>query len=453
MSAFIHTPQQRIAVIGGGITGLSAAWLLGQQHQVTIYERADYAGGHTNTVDAVTAEGVVPVDTGFIVFNDRNYPNLLALFDHLCVKSSPSDMSFSVSVDNGRFEYGGARLSMLFAQKRNIANPTHLRMLRDIGRFYRAGHQALVDGVEGLSLGQFLERLGVGPEFVRFHILPMSAAIWSAPAERVLDFPAAPFLRFMSNHGLLGLDNRPQWRTVTGGGRNYVRALLGDTKARLRLNTGVEAITRTPEGVRIEDRQGGVEHFDQVVMASHADESLRMIKDADPAEQRVLGAFKYQRNLAVLHQDDRFMPRRRRAWASWNSLMPDDRPGRAPLVTYWMNKLQPLNTRQNMFVTLNPDAENMPDRVLRSFPYDHPMFDSATDAMQRMIWNIQGQRGLWFCGSYLGHGFHEDGIQAGLAVAEALGGAQRPWIVSEPSGRLQIPEGWPEMIRLQGRAA
>jgi len=445
--------RQKIAVVGGGIAGLSAAWLVGRRHDVTLYERANYVGGHTNTVDVELAQGPVSVDTGFIVFNDRNYPNLCALFDHLGVHSSPSDMSFSVSTEGGRFEYGGARLSMLFAQRRNMANPAYLRMLRDVGRFYKAGHKALIDGIDGVTLAEFLGRLGCGPELARWHILPMSAAIWSAPEQNVLDFPAAPFLRFMANHGLLGLSDRPKWRTVTGGGRNYVEAMLNKFSGTVRLNTGVEAVTRTPEGVRIEDRQGGVEHFDQVVMASHADETLRMIKYPDPAERRVLGAFRYQRNLAVLHRDPRFMPRRRRAWASWNSRLSEGSAGRAPMVTYWMNRLQPLPTGQDLFVTLNPHPEDMPENVLRSFPYDHPMFDSATDAMQRMIWNIQGRRGLWFCGAHLGHGFHEDGIQSGLAVAEAVGQVRRPWDVAAESGRLQIPAGWPALARLPERAA
>ncbi|WP_416898946.1 MAG: NAD(P)/FAD-dependent oxidoreductase [Minwuia sp.] len=446
--------RKRLAVIGSGISGLSAAWLLARDHDVTIYDRAEYAGGHTNTVDAETPDGIVPVDTGFIVYNERNYPNLCALFRHLEVRTAASDMSFSVSANGGRFEYAGSRPSMLFAQKRNIANPHFLIMLRDLLRFYALGRRALAEGLGDETLGDFLKRHRIGQRLIDYHVLPLSAAIWSSPTASILNFPAEPFFRFMANHGLLGLGDRPLWRTVVNGGRSYVEALLEDYEGALRLNTGVEAVTRTPDGVRIEDRQGGVEYFDQVVMASHADESLRMIKDPDEAERRVLGAFRYQRNLAVLHTDRRLMPSRRRAWAAWNYMIAENRAERAPLVTYWMNRLQPLKTATNLFVTLNPPADDMPDGVLRSFPYDHPMFDMQTDAMQRMIWDLQGRRGLWFCGSYLGHGFHEDGIQSGLAVAEALGGGRRPWAVEAESGRLQLPEDWPPVtVRRAGRAA
>jgi predicted NAD/FAD-binding protein len=443
----------KIAVVGSGISGLSAAWLLQHRHSVTLYDRADYLGGHTNTVDVPDGERDVAIDTGFIVFNDRNYPNLCALFDHMEVETAPSDMSFSVSADGGRFEYGGARASMLFAQKRNAANPRFIRMLGDMVRFYRIGRQALESGVEDISLRQFLKLHRFGSEFVDYHILPMSAAIWSAPAGRVLDFHARPFLQFMANHGLLGLSDRPAWRTVVGGGRSYVRALMTRFPGDVRLNTAVERVTRSPVGVLVEDRQGGSERFDAVVMASHADESLRMLKDADPRERAVLGAFNYQRNVAVLHADRSFMPRRRAAWASWNYLLEENAEHHPPAVTYWMNRLQPLPTRRDFFVTLNPPVRSAPTTILRSFPYDHPMFDSATDRMQREIWDIQGRGGVWFCGSYLGHGFHEDGIQSGLAVAEALGGVRRPWRVADESGRLQIPDGWAPVLQGQGRAA
>ncbi|ANK79587.1 MAG: NAD/FAD-binding protein [Rhizobiales bacterium NRL2] len=442
----------RIAVVGAGISGLSAAWLLAGNYRVTVYDRAEYAGGHANTVDVDDGGSAVPVDTGFIVYNDRNYPNLCALFDMLRVDTAPSDMSFSVSAEGGRFEYGAARPSMLFAQTSNLASPRFYRMLRDIGRFHRAGRAHLAGGGEA-TLGQFLDRHGFGPELVSRHVLPMGAAIWSTPAARMLDFPAAAFFRFMDNHGLLGLADRPRWRTVRGGSRAYVEALTEGFRDRVRLNTGVEAITRTPEGVRVEDRQDGVEIHDAVIMACHADEALGLIKDADGAERRVLGGFRYQRNLAVLHSDPAFMPRRRRAWASWNYLLGEDADNRAPSVTYWMNRLQPLATRRELFVTLNPADQPADGTVLRSFPYDHPVFDGEAAAMQKMVWNIQGARGLWFCGAHLGYGFHEDGIQSGLAVAEGLSGLRRPWRVDDESGRLQIPAGWPELLAARRRAA
>ena len=443
----------RIAVVGSGISGLSAAWLLAGNYKVTVYDRAEYAGGHANTVDVELDGAMVPVDTGFIVYNDRNYPNLCALFDRLAVEAAPSDMSFSVSADGGRFEYGGARPSMLFAQARNLARPRFYRMLRDIGRFYAAGKAYLENGQSDLTLGEFLEREGFGRELIDRHVLPMGAAIWSTPKRRMLDFPAVAFFRFMDNHGLLGLADRPQWYTVRGGSRAYVDRLTAGFRDSIRLNTGVEAVTRNPEGVRIEDRQGGVELYDAVIMACHADEALQTIKDADGAERRVLGGFRYQRNLAVLHTDAAFMPRRRRAWASWNYLIGADADEAAPAVTYWMNRLQPLATRRNLFVTLNPADQPAEGAVLRSFPYDHPMFDAGARKMQKMVWNIQGARGLWFCGAHLGYGFHEDGIQSGLAVAEAMSGLRRPWRVENESGRLQLPAGWPEVLSAGRRAA
>lgn len=443
----------RIAVVGAGISGLSAAWLLASNYRVTVYDRAEYAGGHANTVDVAPDGAPVPVDTGFIVYNDRNYPNLCALFDLLEIDAAKSDMSFAVSAEGGRFEYGGSRPSMLFAQPANLVSPRFYRMLREITRFYAAGKACLEAGGGDLSLGGFLAREGFGEDLVQRHVLPMGAAIWSTPISGMLDFPAEAFFRFMDNHGLLSLGDRPQWYTVRGGSRAYVRALTESFRDGIRLNTGVEAVTRGPDGVRIEDRQGGVEHYDEVIMACHADEALRMIRDADGAERRVLSGFRYQRNLAVLHTDPAFMPRRRRAWASWNYLLDAAAGDRPPAVTYWMNRLQPLATRRNMFVTLNPADQPAEGTVLRSFPYDHPMFDAESRKMQKMIWNIQGARGLWFCGAHLGYGFHEDGIQSGLAVAEALSGLRRPWRVADESGRLQLPAGWPALLAVGRRAA
>lgn len=441
---------QRIAIIGSGISGLAAAWLLSGSHDVTVYEKSDHVGGHSNTVLAALPGGEIPVDTGFIVFNERNYPNLTALFRELKVAVAPSDMSFAVSAGNGRLEYGSAVPGMLFAQRRNLLRPRFWAMLRDIRRFHRDATAALADLRTGETLGQFLDRHGYGRDMIAHHVLPMGAAIWSTPPARMLDYPVASLFRFLDNHGLLGLDNRPAWSTVRGGSREYVRRMTAGFRRPVRVDSAVEAVTRLPNDVRIEDRQGGVEHYDAVIMACHADQSLQLLKDVDEAERRVLGAFGFQRNIAVLHTDPGLMPRRRAAWASWNVLVQDPEQ---ICVTYWMNRLQPLPTATNLFVTLNPVSMPREGTILRSFLYEHPVFDTRAVRMQSLAWNIQGQRRTWFCGAWLGHGFHEDGLQAGLAVAEALGGVQRPWTVENPSGRISLPAGWPGVLDTRVRAA
>ncbi|MBS0532820.1 MAG: FAD-dependent oxidoreductase [Proteobacteria bacterium] len=428
-------PRLKIAVIGTGISGMSAAWLLNLGHEVTVYERAGRPGGHSNTVDA----SGIPVDTGFIVYNPLNYPNLAALFDHLGVPTKPSDMSFGVSLDAGDLEYSGSDLAGLFAQKRNLLRPRFLSMLRDLTRFYRdapAAAAALAD--PAITLGDYLRQGGYGEAFCRDHLLPMAAAIWSAPPQQMLDYPAAAFIRFHANHGLLQIADRPEWRTVDGGSKVYVKKLTAGFADRIRLDCGAVSVRRSTGGVLVRDGKGRVERFDHVVLASHADQSLGLLEDADETERRLLGAFRYSHNLAVLHTDARFMPKRRAAWSSWNFI--GDRSSDAGVcVTYWMNRLQSLAAAPDMFVTLNPPEPPHAGTLLHSEVYEHPMFDTAAIRAQSELWSLQGRGNTWFCGAYFGAGFHEDGLQAGLAVAEALGGVRRPWRVANESGRIHLP--------------
>lgn len=440
-----------IAVIGSGISGMSAAWLLSQRHRVTVYESADRVGGHSNTVEAQGPDGPVAVDTGFIVYNTANYPNLIALFDHLGVTTQSSDMSFSVSLDEGGFEYAGTDLFGLLAQRRNIARPRFWRMMCDIVRFYRAAPALLSrPDADRLTLGAFLDAEGYSDSFIHNHLLPMGAAIWSASLDGMRAHPAAAFVAFFQNHGLLNLVDRPEWRTVSGGSRAYVARLTGAYRDRIRLNCGVHALRR-PAGegkVAVHDTRGGHETYDHVVVAAHADQALAMLADADPQEREILGAFRYQANETVLHGDPALMPRRQRAWASWNYLGRTAEDGsRAVCVTYWMNLLQGLDRRIPLFVTLNADQFGQtpkPETVIRRFAYEHPLFTCDALAAQARLWDIQGGRNTWFCGSYFGAGFHEDGLQAGLAVAEALGGQRRPWSVTGESARIPTPPPMPE---------
>ncbi|NBB64973.1 FAD-dependent oxidoreductase [Pseudomonas sp. ODNR1LW] len=424
-------PRLRIAVVGSGIAALSCAWLLSKRHEVTIYERDDRLGGHSNTVDVKSPTGETAVDTGFIVFNDATYPNLIALFAHLGLETRATDMSFAVSLDQGRFEYAAPGL---FAQRRNFFRPRFWSMLKEILRFYRSAPADMAGSVDGdLTLGQYLKREGFSEAFRDDHLLPMAAAIWSSPAHTLMDYPAESFVRFCGNHGLLKLVGRPLWRTVVGGSRVYVEALARQIGDGVRLRRGVDQVRRVEGGVVVHDATGAEERFDHVVIGAHADQALAMLAEPTARERELLGAFRYSRNLTILHTDAGLMPRRRRAWASWNYIGAED----GLCVTYWMNRLQGL-PGQDLFVTLNPPRPPAAGTLLRSELYEHPIFDPAAVKAQKQLWSLQGQGGVWFCGAHFGAGFHEDGLQSGLAVAEQLGGVRRPWTVENESGRIHL---------------
>ena len=434
--------RKRVAVVGAGISGLSAAWLLSRRNDVVLYERNSRLGGHSNTVEVEGSRGPVWVDTGFIVYNELTYPNLRALLGHLGVPSTPSNMSFAVSRNRGRLEYSGSSLRGLFAQRRNLASPRFWSMLCDLARFYRSAATDLAAMPASHTLGDYLDRGRYGGAFRDDHLLPMAGAIWSAPCASILGYPASSFLRFFHNHGLLNLSGRPQWRTVEGGSISYVQKLAADFSGTIRLNADIAAVIRRDHDVIIVDRNSGVDHFDDVVLATHADQALTILADPSVEEQSILGAFSYCRNEAVLHTDTTAMPLRRTVWSSWNHV--DGQPEeKAVSVTYWMNRLQPLDTDRALLVTLNPPAPLRDDLVLRCETYHHPLFDLKAINAQDRLWTLQGKRRTWFCGAYFGSGFHEDGLQSGLAVAEALGGVRRPWTVAQESSRISIPSSWP----------
>ncbi len=429
MNAHFHHPPRRlkIAVIGSGVSGASAAWALNPLHDVTLYEKENRAGGHTATVD-VDYDGLsIPVDTGFIVYNEPNYPNLTALFAELGIATHASDMSFALSLDHGKLEWSGAGLSSLFAQKRNLLRPSFLLMIREILRFNKT---CLLDRAAGhlvsRSIGDYLDWRGFSPGFTNNYLVPMAAAIWSTPAAKMLQFPAEHFINFFDNHRLI-YSKQHQWRTVTGGSRSYLEKLLQPLGDHLKLGLGVRAVMRNQAGVTVIDDSGEETHFDKVIFAAHSDQTRRMLVDATEQEKRLLAAVPYQPNRVVLHRDPKLMPQRRKVWASWNYLRSSSEDGNADVaVTYWMNRLQAIDDRFPLFVTLNPDREPDPRKVFAEFSYDHPQFSADSVQAQRALADMQGHNNSYFAGAWTGYGFHEDGLKSGLKAATALG-AILPW--------------------------
>lgn len=423
----------RAAVIGGGISGLSAAWLLSRTCDVTLYEAEDRLGGHSDTFDW---EGT-PVDCGFIVYNERTYPNLTALFSHFDVPTRASEMSFAVSIDKGRLEYSGSGLRGMVAQSSNVLRPRYWTMLKDIFRFFREARNDI--GRDDLgSLDEYLDARTYSRPFRDDYLYPMAAAIWSTPAMQVGAYPAENFIRFNLNHGLLEtLDrNRPVWRTVEGGSRVYVRKIAETLGVSARVGRAVRSVRRIEGAVEVTDESGETRRYDRVVMAAHADQSLKMLEQPTSDERELLGVFRPAPNEAVLHTDRRAMPRRQAAWSSWNYMAERAEGGRRLSVTYWMNRLQHIADRPPVFLSLNPICEIDEARVLRRVSFEHPLFSQATFAAQNRLWSLQGVGGIWYCGAWFGHGFHEDGLQAGLAVAEEIGGVARPWTVAGMNDRL-----------------
>jgi predicted NAD/FAD-binding protein len=419
--------NQRIAVIGAGIAGLASAWLLGRQHEVTLFEAADYLGGHTNTVD-VTLEGRThPVDTGFLVFNEKTYPNLIALFAHLGVASVETEMSFAVSLENPDLEWAGSNLATVFGQKRNLLRPSFWSMLSDILRFNRESTAWLATHPDNeRSLQDFLDAGRYSSAFADWYLLPMAAAIWSCPTGQMRDMPLATFIRFCHNHGLLQVFDRPLWRTVKGGARQYVRK-IAEQLDDIRLACPVSAVTRDGAGLRV-THAGGSERFDQVVMACHSDQAQAILGfTASDGQRAVLSAVRYQANRAVLHSDPALLPRDRKLWSAWNYFAGSGEPGAQPVgVSYLINKLQPLPFTTPVVVTLNPAREPDPARVIAEFDYAHPIFDAAAIAAQSRLADVQGENGIWLAGAWGSYGFHEDGLKSALRVANALG-AHAPW--------------------------
>ena len=413
------SPARRIAVIGGGISGMAAAHLLADENSVVLYEAAPQLGGHARTVIA-GKRGDQPVDTGFIVFNKVNYPNLLGLFDKLHVPYVPSSMSFGASINGGWLEYALTSLNQIFAQRANLASPRFLRMLRDILHFNKHAASALSPGI---TMGDLLAKLGTGAWFRDYYILPISGAIWSTPCHGVLEFPAETLIRFFQNHALMSVTGQHQWYTVQGGSVQYVQRLqaaLSRAGVDIRVGSPIAGVRRSEDGVMVRATSGEWEQFDEVVFATHSDDSLRLLSDAAPAVRAALSAVQYQSNTAILHADTSQMPKSRKAWARWVYTEPSGPRADRIDLTYWMNSLQPIPQDDPLFVTLNPNRTIAEHLIHDQTTFRHPVFDTAAIQAQARIRALNGQDGLWFCGAWMRHGFHEDGFASAVDVADAI---------------------------------
>ena len=437
-----------VAVIGAGISGMGAALALAESGQnVRLFEAADRLGGHANTVEASFPDGVQPVDTGFIVYNLKNYPNLTALFEHLEVPTKWSDMSFGFSLMGGSCEYACDGLDTIFAQRWRAMDPRFLRCFWEILRFTKIAPRDFDAGrLSGLSLGDWLAQGRWSRWFRERFILPMGGAIWSTPVQGMLDFPAESFVRFFINHDLMtGLDPAMRWRTVDGGSREYVRRVAERLGERAVTGRAAVGVSREAGQVAVRFADGSVEQFGQVLLACHGPQAMALLSDPDEQERATLGAFRTSKNRAVLHSDTKLMPKRRKVWSSWNFLADqpsDDVPAQ---VSYWMNRLQSIPEERPLFVTLNPQSEPDPALIHGEYAYDHPLYDAASFGAQAEMDAIQGRGGVWYAGAWLGYGFHEDGLRAGLRVAEALGA--RPAWVKDTGLTIGSP------VTLVGRAA
>lgn len=414
----------KIAIVGTGISGMVAASLLHRDHEITVFEAADYVGGHTHTVDVEMDGRIYAVDTGFIVFNDWTYPNFIALLNRLGVTSQPSDMSFSVKCERTGLEYNGTNLNTLFAQRRNLLRPSFYRMIRDILRFNRESPELLTQPEPGPSLGSYLDSSRYSRSFIEHYILPMGAAIWSADHASLLAFPARYLVQFFKNHGMLSVDHRPTWRVVQGGSQRYAEKLVAPFQDRIYLKSPVESISRYPDFVEVRTRLAGRDYrtlrFDHVIIGAHSNQTLAMLADPSPTEKDVLGAIRYQENEAVLHTDASLLPRRKLAWAAWNYHLLPTQPDRS-VVTYHMNRLQRLSASHEFCVTLNHTRAIDPAKILRRMIYHHPVYSPKAVFAQQRHGEISGINRTSYCGAYWGFGFHEDGVKSALAVCKPFG--------------------------------